>query len=172
MKLSFRLFLLVVSLVTLSFTPAAFAQCTTPFASQPTPPAGDEIFIDDALPGGATVTTGSVNWDTSQYATGTQSFYQQGAGTNTLRIDDLSEIFKYGNGKAVFYVLIDPCNPTSEIKSDVVLRLPHCHRLLGLKPDRQHAGKLHRVQSRCAAVDRLLGTPRSADRHAPRPPRT
>jgi len=116
MKSSFRLFLLVVSLVTLPIAPAAFAQCTTPFASQPTPPAGDQVFIDDALPGGATVTTGSVNWDTSQYATGTQSFYHQGAGTNTLRIDDLSQIFKYGSGKAVFYVLIDPCDPTSEIK--------------------------------------------------------
>ena len=38
MKLSIRLFTLVVSFVALSFAPTMFAQCTTPFASQPTPP--------------------------------------------------------------------------------------------------------------------------------------
>ncbi len=117
MKLSIRLFPLVVSLVALTVAaPVAFAQCTTPVASQPSTPSGDVVFIEDALPSGASVTTGTLNWDTTQYATGSQSFYLQGAATNTLRIDDLSQIFKYGNGKAVFYALIDPCDATSQIK--------------------------------------------------------
>ncbi len=117
MKKSIPLGTLIVSLVAATLlAPGAFAQCTTQFAAQPSPPSGDEIFIDDSLPAGATVSTGTVNWDSSQYATGSQSFYHSGAGTNTLRIDDLGQIFKYGNGKAVVYVLIDECNPTSEIK--------------------------------------------------------
>nr|MDQ3280504.1 hypothetical protein [Acidobacteriota bacterium] len=117
MKKSLTLCTLIVSLVAVAFTtPVAFAQCTTPFASQPSTPSGDEVFIDDSLPSGANVTSGSVNWDTNQYATGSQSFYLNGAGTNTVRIDDLGQIFRYGNGKAIVYVLIDPCNPTSEIK--------------------------------------------------------
>jgi hypothetical protein len=116
-KKSITLCTLFVSLVAATFlAPGAFAQCTTQFAAQPSPPSGDEIFIDDSLPPGASVTTGTVNWDTSQYATGSQSFYHQGATTNTVRIDDLDQFFKYGNGKAVVYVLIDECDPTSEIK--------------------------------------------------------
>lgn len=108
--------ILVVSLLALLTAPAAFPQCTTPFASQPSPPVGDEVLIDDSLPPGATVSNGTVNWDTSQYATGSQSFYLSGAGTNTLRIDDLSQFLKFGSGKVVFYALIDPCSTTSEIK--------------------------------------------------------
>lgn len=114
---SIRLSVLVVSVFAFILAaPGAFAQCTTPFASQPSTPSGDEIFIDDALPSGATVSSGTVNWDSNQYATGTQSFYLSGAGTQTVQIDDLSEFFKFGSGKAVLYVLIDPCDPTSEIK--------------------------------------------------------
>lgn len=117
MKQSIRLYTLMVSLAALVLAgPAAHAQCTTAFASQPSPPGTDEVFIDDALPAGATVSTGTVNWDTSQYATGTQSFYHSGAGVNTVRIDDLDEYFKIGSGKAVIYVLIDECSLTREIK--------------------------------------------------------
>jgi hypothetical protein len=116
-KQSIRLYTLFVSLVILvAAAPAGFAQCTTQFAAQPSPPGGDEVLIDDALPGGATVSSGTVNWDTSQYATGSQSFYLSGSGTQTVRIDDLSQFYKFGSGKAVVYVLIDECNPTSEIR--------------------------------------------------------
>ena len=97
-------------------SPNAFAQCTTQFASQPSPPSGDEIYIDDALPSGATVSSGSLNWDTSQYATGSQSFYLSGSGTQTVEISDLSQFHKFGSGKAVLYVLIDECDTTAEIK--------------------------------------------------------
>lgn len=100
----------------LTAAPGAYAQCTTPFASQPTVPSTDEIFIDDAIPASASVTSGTLNWDTSQYATGTQSFYHSGAGTNTVRIDGINEYLKLGAGKAVVYVLIDPCSTTREIK--------------------------------------------------------
>src|SRR5215212_5883853 len=72
---------------------AALAQCTTPFASQPSPPAADEVWIDDALPAGASVSTGTL----------------------TLRIDGLSEFVKY-TGRIQLYALIDPCDPTTEIK--------------------------------------------------------
>src|SRR5687768_814069 len=114
MKLSVKLASLFVFLV-LAGSPA-FAQCTTPFASQPSPPSTDAVWIDDSLPSGATVPIGSVTWDTSQYATGTQSFVHNGAGTNTVRIDNLNQFLKFGTGKAVIYVLIDPCSTTREIK--------------------------------------------------------
>lgn len=114
MKLSIKLATLSVCLFVLAGS--TYAQCTTPFASQPSPPGGDEVLIDDSLPSGATVSTGSVTWDTSQYATGSQSFVHNGSGTNTVRIDDLSQFYKFGTGKAVLYVLIDPCSTTREIK--------------------------------------------------------
>lgn len=117
MKQSIRLYTLFVSLAVLvAAAPVGYAQCTTQFAAQPSPPSGDEVLIDDALPGGATVSTGTVNWDTSQYATGSQSFYLSGSGTQTVRIDDLSQFYKFGTGKAVLYVLIDECDPTSQIR--------------------------------------------------------
>lgn len=112
---SITLRVLVVSFVAILAAPAAFPQCTTPFASQPSPPGTDDVLIDDSLPSGASVSSGTLNWDTSQYATGTQSFYHSGAGTNTVRIDDLNEYMEF-DGKAVVYVLIDPCSTTREIK--------------------------------------------------------
>lgn len=116
MKLGIKLTTLFVSLVVFAGSArVASAQCTTPFASQPSPPGGDEVLIDDSLPAGATVSSGSVTWDTSQYATGSQSFVHNGAGVNTVRIDDLSQFYKFGTGKAVLYVLIDPCATTREI---------------------------------------------------------
>ncbi|HKO57586.1 MAG TPA: hypothetical protein VJ276_17060 [Thermoanaerobaculia bacterium] len=109
---------LLVSSIVLSlmmFAGSASAQCTTAFASQPSPPGTDEVWIDDSLPAGATVSTGTLTWDTNQYATGSQSFVLSGAGTQTLRIDDLSKFVKY-TGKIQFYALIDECDPTTEIK--------------------------------------------------------
>jgi len=113
-----RLSTLFVSLVLAAAFGAGnvFAQCTTPFASQPSPPSGDEIIIDDSIPSGATVGTGTLTWDTSQYATGSQSFVLQGSGTQTVEIDNLSQFYKFGTGKAVLYVLLDPCDVTTEIK--------------------------------------------------------
>jgi hypothetical protein len=117
MNKSIRLYTLFVSLaLILTGAPTVFAQCTTAFASQPSPPGGDEVLIDDALPAGATVPIGTVNWDTSQYATGSQSFSLSGAGTNTVKIADLDQFYKFGSGKAVLYVLIDECDPTSQIR--------------------------------------------------------
>lgn len=116
MKQSITLRVLVVSLFAIVLAaPAAFPQCTTPFASQPSPPGSDVVLIDDSLPAGANVTSGSVNWDTSQYATGTQSFYLSGAGTNSVTIDNLSQ-YETFDGKVILYVLIDPCSTTQEIK--------------------------------------------------------
>jgi len=115
-KSSGRLLFFVCLVLALVSAPGAFAQCTTPFASQPSPPGGDEIYIDDSIPSGATVSSGSLNWDTSQYATGSQSFYLSGSGTQTVEIDNLSQFHKFGSGKAVLYVLIDPCDTTAEIK--------------------------------------------------------
>jgi len=117
MNPSRRLLTLAVSLVLVLFgATQAFSQCTTPFASQPSTPGGDEIYIDDAIPGYASVTAGSLNWDTNQYATGTQSFSLSGSGQQTVEIGSLHEFHKFGSGKAVVYVLIDPCDTTSEIK--------------------------------------------------------
>lgn len=116
MKLSGRLFPYLVSLLILCGAQNVFAQCTTPFASQPSPPGGDVVYIDDAIPGYATVSSGSLNFDTGQYATGSQSFYLQGSGTQTVEIDDLHEFHNFGSGKVQLYVLIDPCDTTAEIK--------------------------------------------------------
>jgi len=117
MNQSGRLTTLLVSLVFVVFSAAgAYGQCTTQFASQPSPPGGDDIYIDDSLPSGASVSSGSLNWDTGQYATGSQSFYLQGSGTQTVEISDLSQFHKFGSGKAVLYVLIDECDTTAEIK--------------------------------------------------------
>lgn len=117
MKKSIPLYVALVSLVVLALgAPTAFAQCTTPFASQPSTPSGDYVYIDDSLPSGATVSIGTLNWDTNQYATGSQSFYLSGAGTQTVEIDDLAEYHKFGSGKAIVYVLIDPCDTTAQIK--------------------------------------------------------
>jgi hypothetical protein len=115
-KLSGSHFSYFVSLLVVCGAQHAFAQCTTPFASQPSPPGGDVVYIDDAIPNYATVSSGSLNWDTSQYATGSQSFSLQGSGTQTVEIDDLHEFHKFGSGKAQLYVLIDPCDTTAEIK--------------------------------------------------------
>lgn len=148
MKQSIRLSVLVVSfVVTAAVAPIAWAQCTTPFASQPSPPSGDEVLIDDSLPAGATVSSGSVTWDTSQYATGTQSFVHNGAGTNTVRIDDLSQFFKFGTGKAVFYVLIDPCSTTREIRvtyrsADRTAIVYWGEKLIGTEPVQFRRGNL------------------------------
>jgi hypothetical protein len=112
-----RLTLFVVSLAIALFAAnGAFAQCTTPFASQPSPPGGDQIYIDDAIPGYASVSSGTLSFDTGQYATGSQSFVLSGSGTQTVEISDLAEFYKFGSGKAVLYVLIDPCDTTAEIK--------------------------------------------------------
>jgi len=115
-KLSGRLFSYFVSLLVVCGAHNAFAQCSTPFASQPSPPGGDVVYIDDAIPGYATVSSGSLNFDTGQYATGSQSFYLQGSGTQTVEIDDLHEFHNFGSGKVQLYVLIDPCDTTAEIK--------------------------------------------------------
>jgi hypothetical protein len=116
-KQSLKLVALAVSFVFSSLTTQqALAQCPMPLVSQPTLPSTDEIFMDDALPAGASVTTGTQNWDTSQYAAGTQSFYLSGAGQNVLRIDDIDQYLKIGSGKVVLYVLIDSCSTTREIK--------------------------------------------------------
>ncbi|HEX7833044.1 MAG TPA: hypothetical protein VF787_25545 [Thermoanaerobaculia bacterium] len=116
MKQSNWLAVLFVSLLVVAAGPQVLAQCTTPFASQPSPPSSDDVWIDDSLPSGASVTVGSLNWDTSQYATGSQSFRLNGAGTNSLRIEGINEILKFGSGKAIFYVLTDPCDMPREIK--------------------------------------------------------
>jgi len=94
----------------------AFAQCTTPTASAPSVPGTDDVWIDDSLPAGATVPIGSVTWDNTQAATGSQSFVLNGAGTNTVRIDNLNRFLKFGSGKAILYVLTDPCDMPQEIK--------------------------------------------------------
>ena len=148
MKLSSRLALLFVSLFVLAGAGSdAVAQCTTATAAQPTVPSTDDVWIDDALPSGATVSSGSVTWDTSQYATGTQSFVHNGAGTNTVRIDDLSEFLKFGTGKVVLYVLIDECSPTREIR--VTYRTPARtaivywgEKLIGTEPVQFRRGNL------------------------------
>lgn len=94
--------------------------CSTPAVPPPgSVPPQDEVWIDDALPPGATVTEGTIVWDPTQAATGTQSFrmpFTTGLGTQTMRIDGFSQFLKITGGKVVLYVLMDPCAPAREIK--------------------------------------------------------
>lgn len=115
MKQSITLRVLVVSFFVLAIVPAAYPQCPMSTVSQPSIPSGDNVLIEDSLPSGANVTVGSVNWDTSQYAAGSQSFNLSGSGTNTVRIEDLSQ-FENFDGKVILYVLLDSCSATQEIK--------------------------------------------------------
>lgn len=95
---------------TLTLTP-----CVVTTATQPTIPTGDEVWIDDALPTGA---TGSTSWDPSQAASGTQSLVLgpvSGYLTNNVVSQTTPMTPVYGD-RIVFYLLVDPCQPPRAIK--------------------------------------------------------
>jgi hypothetical protein len=87
--------------------------CVTQTAPPPTFPGGDQVWIDDSVPAGAT----DVSWTTQQAASGTKSFTTYTTGGSTV-IGNLSQPTVTGD-YIVFYTLIDPCRPTNEIRLDI-----------------------------------------------------
>jgi RHS repeat-associated protein len=94
--------------------------CIPATSPQPTIPAGDTVWIDDALPSGASLQNNSgswVTWDTSQAASGMQSLtkFYLGSGINyTFFINGLSQPVAIGEN-LVFYVRLNECAPPREL---------------------------------------------------------
>ncbi|MDQ6802320.1 MAG: RHS domain-containing protein, partial [Acidobacteriota bacterium] len=98
------------------FDRAGKASCTAPVATPPTSfPSGDSVFVDDSIPPGA-VPTGTWNWDTTQYASGTQSFRLYSTTNADVSFDGASTPMTPAAGDKLFvYVMVDPCEPPKEI---------------------------------------------------------
>ncbi|HKS22644.1 MAG TPA: hypothetical protein VJZ76_07595 [Thermoanaerobaculia bacterium] len=89
--------------------------CVQPLAT-PGVTSSDTLWIDDVLPGGATLTAGA--WDTNQHASGTKSI-STGAiapGLHSIAVEDATTTQPvYVGEKLVFYVLLDMCSPPTEM---------------------------------------------------------
>jgi hypothetical protein len=98
--------------------------CIPAVAPQPVIPSSDTVWIDDAFPAGAGLTQGaggSLHWDPSQSAAGTQSLVNNWSGNANnyeMHITGLSETLHTGES-LVFYVRINECAPTQEIRFDL-----------------------------------------------------
>ena len=87
------------------------ATCSIGAARAPSPfPSTDQVWLDDALPAGATASNWS--WDTAQKASGTHS----SPVTTSNSFTGATQTITPGVGDKLFaYVLIDPCSPPWEI---------------------------------------------------------
>jgi len=91
--------------------------CSAPHADAPSLPAGDTVWIDDALPSGA---SGNPTWDTSQAASGTRSISGGRNSVNTALQTYSLSLPVYFSESLTFYALIDPCGaPPSELHLEV-----------------------------------------------------
>jgi RHS repeat-associated protein len=91
--------------------------CNTPIASPPASfPSTDVVWYDDAVPSGATL-TGIWNWDTTQKVSGTQSNTEPVTdGSHQHYFTNATTGLSVGTGdKMVVYVLLNSCEPPSEI---------------------------------------------------------
>ncbi|MDQ6800958.1 MAG: RHS domain-containing protein, partial [Acidobacteriota bacterium] len=78
-------------------------------------PSGDSVFVDDSIPPGA-VPTGTWNWDTTEHASGTQSFRLFSTTNADVSFDGASTPMTPAAGDKLFiYVMVDPCEPPKEI---------------------------------------------------------
>lgn len=87
--------------------------CTWPAPSQPALPGTDTVWIDDAVPPGASST---IVWSSQQAASGTQSM--GGPVDQSFNTTNVSFAVDAGD-KLVMYLLSDPCKPASEVVLDV-----------------------------------------------------
>ena len=94
----------------------SLGQCTTPVAGAPAL-ASDTVWVDDDLPPDSS--PGDVwIWDTSQRASGSQSHTQPAAGglhQHFFNVDDAHFLWVSATDTLVTYVLLDPCNPPTEL---------------------------------------------------------
>jgi hypothetical protein len=86
------------------------AGCIPPHAAQPAMPSTDVVWFDDD--GGAP----DLPWDTSQAASGTRSISRpyEYSGRHVFNIGQISQPVYVGDS-LVFYALLDPCAPPSQI---------------------------------------------------------
>jgi hypothetical protein len=94
------------------------SSCTFPPAPAPAHNPNEVVWFDDALPGGAS-TSGSTSWiwDSAQAAGGTKSHtIPVGNGTIQHYFHSATEAMVPAQGDVLYtYVLLDPCNPPSEV---------------------------------------------------------
>jgi len=98
------------------FASPSLGQCTVPIASAPTLPS-DTIWMDDDVPPDSSLGDTWV-WDTTQKASGTQSHTQPGsAGVHQhFFTSPVSSLFWVSpTDTLVTYVLLDPCDPPTEL---------------------------------------------------------
>lgn len=95
--------------------------CTMPAPAPPEIPATDVVWVDDAIPAGASVHAtwpgGSWIWDTAQKAAGTQSSTDPRNNVGHYhRFEGATTPFPIETGDTlVAYVLLDPCDPPGEV---------------------------------------------------------
>jgi len=117
-----RFSLLVSALVAALFSSPLAAQCPMSTAAQPSASfdANDIVLIDDSFPAGVTMESPSPNWTASQFADGSQSFAHPtapSAGNHYMGFYSMSPAQQIHAGdKLVVYVLIDSCNPATQIE--------------------------------------------------------
>lgn len=91
-------------------------KCVEPAASPITIPGTDTIWIDDALPTGATL---SGSWDTAHATSGTRSLATGGsaaAGTHSVAVSGATSTLAINTGdKLVAHVLLNSCFPATEM---------------------------------------------------------
>ena len=96
------------------------AACVEALQPPPTIPSGETVWVDDALPAGATLQNGSngpMHWDTSQRASGASSLVNSYNGSNTrfeTYITGLSQPLQIGES-VVAYFRVNACARPQEI---------------------------------------------------------
>jgi hypothetical protein len=97
------------------------AACIAAVAPPPSIPAGDTVFVDDALPAGAwlqNIRNGAMHWDPTQAASGTRSLVSDYRGVDTLlttSISDLNARIEAGES-AVAYFSASECSAPRDIR--------------------------------------------------------
>ena len=91
-------------------------QCVPQLAPPPAIPAGETIWVDDALPAGVTL-SGTFAWDSSQKASGERSLgvLQPSIHQQAAIVANLAEKAEIGE-KAVLYLRVNECAPPREVK--------------------------------------------------------
>jgi hypothetical protein len=103
--------LLTSTTTTLTVTPCSVATAPPPGSF----PAGDVVWFEDALPAGVS-TDQTWSWDTTQKASGTASHTQPAvSGVHYQSFGGWAGPYVRNGDRLVVYVLLNPCNPPTEV---------------------------------------------------------
>jgi Bacterial Ig-like domain/F5/8 type C domain len=81
-----------------------------------TPPAGDTVWVEDAMPAGATAGSIGAAFSTAFAVSGTQSLeFAAATGPRQWSFSNAAALTVGSNDRLIAYALIDPCNPPREI---------------------------------------------------------